>query len=523
MKQEKILIADDEPYVLDVCRRILEKDYQVKIVHSGLEAIQVIQHERFDLLLTDIKMPGIDGLDTAREVKKIIPDIVCITMTGFSTMETAIKALRLGIDEFVIKPFAPEELSLAIERALEKERLRKENIRLKSLLPLFEFNKSLMSTVDTRLQLEQVLALATSETQADAALLYTVNERQDLILFTNINVSPKQLEAFETSKYLAIEQLKTDLLQINIGNLSYPRINSLLADMKMKNIMSVPLTGKEQKLLGALVLFKREKQFSQSELNVLSVMAGQASTAYQNARLIEDLQLAYDKLKTLDHLKSEFINVAAHELRTPLAILLGYATVMEEDVTGDHKTYIDTIIRNAMRLRTLIDDLLNMRHLESGQLALKIIPVDISTLLTQAVADMSVLAKEKDIDINVDLPATTIVLQSDRQQLELVITNLLANAIKFTPRNGNIKVKGRVSNESLTIWVADSGIGIPEQEHTKIFDRFYQVENSLNREHDGIGLGLAIVKGIIERFSGEIQVKSVVGKGSTFIITLPLR
>ncbi len=147
----RILLTDDEPYVLDVCRRILQDDYEVKIVNSGLEAIQVAQHEQFDVLLTDIKMPGIDGLETAQEVKKIQPDIVCITMTAFGTMEMAIKALRLGVDEFVIKPFSPEELTLVIERALEKEQLRQENIRLKSLMPLFEFNKSLMSTVDTPL------------------------------------------------------------------------------------------------------------------------------------------------------------------------------------------------------------------------------------------------------------------------------------------------------------------------------------------------------------------------------------
>ena len=156
---EKILIADDEPYVLDICRRVLEAKYQVKIAHNGLEAIQVAQNERFDLLLTDIKMPGIDGLETAREIKKIDPDIICVTMTGFGTMETAVKALNLGIDEFVVKPFNPEELMLAVERALEKERLRKENIRLKSLLPLFEFNKSLMSTIDPPRLLQQVLDL----------------------------------------------------------------------------------------------------------------------------------------------------------------------------------------------------------------------------------------------------------------------------------------------------------------------------------------------------------------------------
>lgn len=127
-------MVDDEPYTLNICKRILKEYYGVKIVHSGVEAIQIAHQERFDLLLTDIKMPGIDGLETAREIKKIIPDIICVTMTGFSTMEIAIEALRQGIDEFVVKPFSPIELTLAVEKALNRRDKVNEIIQLKRQL-----------------------------------------------------------------------------------------------------------------------------------------------------------------------------------------------------------------------------------------------------------------------------------------------------------------------------------------------------------------------------------------------------
>lgn len=520
MMQEKILIADDEPYVLDVCKRILEKDYQVKIVHSGLEAIQVVQYEQFDLLLTDIKMPGIDGLETAREVKKINPDIVCITMTGFSTMETAIKALRLGVDEFVIKPFAPEELSMAIGRALEKERLRKENIRLKSLLPLFEFNKLLMSMVDTKLLLNQVLNLARSETKSDSAVLYVVDENNDFSRQADISLSVEEQNLLTDNGHLFLEHVETNPRQIVLEEAR--EIMPLPVKLNVKSVMIVPLLGKE-KLLGILLLFKRKSRFSQSEYNFLSVMTGQATIAYENARLFEDLQQAYDKLKTLDYMKSEFINVAAHELRTPLAILMGYASVVEEDaVDAHHKEYMAAILRNAMRLRSLIDDLLNMRHIENGQLQLVLAPVDLKALLTQIVYDMTVVAEEKGIAIELQIPPDLPMVSSDQQKLELIVSNLLANAIKFTPAQGKIWVDGQIEDNNIKVSVCDTGIGIAEEEFSKIFERFYQVENSLNREHNGIGLGLSIVKGIINRFAGEIWVESILGEGSKFTFTIPV-
>ncbi|NIP26402.1 MAG: response regulator, partial [Phycisphaerae bacterium] len=394
MTIEKILIVDDEPYVLEVCRRVLEEKYHVKIVHSGVEAIQLAQDERFDLLLTDIKMPGLDGLETAKEVRKNNPDIVCVTMTGYSSMETAIKALRLGIDEFIIKPFNPEELILAVERALEKERLRKENIRLKSLLPLFEFNKSLMSTVETKRLLQQILDLARQEIGASDIILYMIEESGVISHLTLSEIPSKRLEVL--LKYrdelvkaiqcknaqLAIEDEEDTIIFLRGGwqdialeveelDDEHALLEDLLSVLKVKSMVATPLLGVGGKLQGVLLLTKRNQIFTQSECNFLSVMTGQATIAYENARLFENLQQAYDELKTLDYMKSEFTNRAAHELRTPLAIIVGYASILEEDIEDKtQKGYLKIILRNSLRLRSLVEDLLNMRYIASGQLPL---------------------------------------------------------------------------------------------------------------------------------------------------------
>jgi len=514
------LITDDEPYVLDVCRRILQDDYQVKIVNSGLEAIQVAQHERFDVLLTDIKMPGIDGLETAQEVKKIQPDVVCITMTAFSTMEMAIRALRLGVDEFVIKPFSPEELTLAIERALEKERLRKENIRLKSLMPLFEFNKSLMSAVDTHLRLQQVLDLAVAETNSNGAALYMSNEEGRLVCLAQKNIEPEYLEIIEANSEALMDHVKAISGQLILGEGTPTEYDSLLQLLGAKSLVITPLLGKE-KLLGSLLLLKENQYFTQSERNFLTVMAGEEAAAYENTALFEDLHNAYEELKTLDHMKSEFINIAAHELRTPLAILMGYASVMEEDAEGLTKQYLATILRNSMRLRSLIEALIDMSNLQSGQLQLNLSTVDVKEVVTEMASDMAILADKKDISIDVNLDQPMPMIYSDQQKVELIITNLLANAIKFTRPSGKVLIEGEANKDEIQISVSDTGVGIPREEFSKIFDRFYQVENSLNREHEGIGLGLSIVQGMLDQCGGRIQIESKVSKGSKFTFTLP--
>ncbi len=519
---ERILVADDELYILDVCRRILGRKYDVTVVHSGLEAIQLAQEQQFDLLLTDIKMPGIDGLEAAQEVKKIQPDMMCVTMTGFSTMETAIKALRLGVDEFVIKPFAPEELMLAIDRAFEKERLRRENVRLKSLLPLFEFNKMLMSTTEIDKLLEQVTGLAISEVEADSVVLYLLAESGDFRLHSQRNLTPSQLLVLEEHGLKIAANVQNAPLYADMISAEKDDIRDVLAAMGMNSAISVPIAG-QNKLHGMLMLFKSTGAFSQSQQNFLGVMAGQVAIAYENAKLFQDLQQAYDKLKSLDHLKSEFINVAAHELRTPLAILMGYASVAAEDATAEQREYMDAIVRNATRLRGLIDDLLNMRHIESGEVRLEYASVNLKKIIETVIDDVNMLARKKNITIVVEDVTNIPEFLADSRHLELILVNLLSNAIKFTPNGGSIRVYAEVSGTNLRLSVEDTGVGIPSSEFEKIFDRFYQVEDSRNRHHEGIGLGLAIVKGIIERCGGKIWVeKSEVGKGTTFTFTMPM-
>jgi signal transduction histidine kinase/ActR/RegA family two-component response regulator len=521
--RERILIADDEPYVLELCQRILAADgYEVESASDGWMAIEKAKERHFDLLLVDIKMPGLSGLETAQSVKEFDPEVVCVTMTGHGNMDTVIQALKLGIDEFVVKPFTPDELSIAISRGLEKERLRRENIRLKALIPLFELSKVFMSTVDLDELLHKVVQVACQETRSDWVVLLLWDAQRRVLLTRALVGFPSggiSLGETEEGAEIAASVMRSGdqlVLQDRSGPFAV-----FMEKIEVHSLVVSPLLVKK-KAIGVLVLAKvaQGDLFAPGDVELLLVLSGQAAIAIENASLFEEIQHAYQGLQKLDHMKSEFINIAAHELRTPLGILLGYATILQERAEGEDREQLEIIVRNAMRLRSLIDDMLSLSYLEMGKPQIKLEQIILRHIIDEAVRDLSPLAEGKGQSIEIKLPDDLPPIAADRQKLGLILANLLSNAIKFTPEGGRITIEAESNEPEIWVSVSDTGIGIPPEEHGMIFERFYQVEDSLTRKQGGIGLGLAIAKGIVELCGGRIWVESGVGRGSTFTFTI---
>jgi signal transduction histidine kinase len=428
-------------------------------------------------------------------------------MTGFSTMDTAINALKLGIDEFILKPFTPKELSTAVAKALEKERLRKENVRLSSLIPLFELNKTLMGTVEVENVLNRLIEIAQEETKATIAGLYLI-EGDETTSFFHCNdskgLTELHQEASDKLAKLILEDGKTLTLSLNETHQDH---QSIIEQLEATSVIAVPLKSQKTRL-GVLILAHRENYFAPSDSEFLSVLCGQAGIALENARLFSEIQEAYEQLRTLDYMKSEFINIAAHELRTPLAILMGYATVLQEE--------------NAMRLRSLIDDMLNLQYLESGIASLARDPLNLREVVEEITQDVSLLAEEKELQISIDIPSDFPEMIIDRQKFDLILVNLIQNATKFTPAGGSITFQARAIGDQARMSLSNTGITIPVEKLDRIFDRFYQVEASLTRQHGGAGLGLAIVRGMTDVCGGKISVESDEDTGTTFSMNLPL-
>jgi signal transduction histidine kinase len=237
--------------------------------------------------------------------------------------------------------------------------------------------------------------------------------------------------------------------------------------------------------------------------------------------MFDEIQTAYRKLEELDHLKTEFISIAAHELRAPLAVILTYAELLEAEATGQVQQHLSQVTDGALQLKSVIDEMISLREIDTGEAEVHITDVVISTCIDNALDNLRMLALGKQQNLVVDAPADLPVARGDERLVFMILSNLLSNAIKFTPDGGTITVTARADDEKVTITVHDTGKGIPQDELERIFERFYQVENSLRRRHGGIGLGLALAREMAKLVHGRIEVQSTVGQGSSFALVLP--
>jgi signal transduction histidine kinase/ActR/RegA family two-component response regulator len=526
MPQGRILVAEDEPDVREMCMRALRRvGYDPVGVHNGKEAVERARQEQFDLLLTDIKMPEMSGLEAYRAIRVFNPDLAAVVMTGFGTMESAIEALQLGVYEFVLKPFRPDDLNSAVTRAFRKQELERENTRLKTLIPLFDLSRIFMSSVDLTAIPKQVIRIAKEEIRADTASLMLLNEQGELVIHSAEGLSDEVIantrqKADEGIAGFVLSHREPTVLQGDLKD--DERFTGSYGAKRITTAISLPLIHKDE-VLGVLNVARLYEGpvFNEGDVEFLSVLGSQAAIALDNARMFRQIQDAYKRLEELDHLKSEFISIAAHELRSPLAVILAYATLLEEEATGPMRDHLGQVVLAGMQLKSIIDEMVSLRHIDTGEAQVHITELDLTSAVKNALEDLSLLAERKSQQITIDLQADLPAVRADQQVLHLILSNLLSNAIKFTPEQGSIKVSASIQDQRVIVAVHDTGVGIPEEDLSRIFQRFYQVEESLRRKHGGIGLGLAIAREMAELIDGRIWAESTVGQGSTFFLSLP--
>jgi signal transduction histidine kinase len=267
---------------------------------------------------------------------------------------------------------------------------------------------------------------------------------------------------------------------------------------------------------------KDNGRFSESDLEVLETLASQAAIAIENARLLTELKEANAELKRLDSMKSDFIAIASHELRTPLGLILGHATFIKDLVPDDYEEQIDVIVRSAMRLKEIIEDMSAIAHSDQGVAKVRRNQFSMAQLIDEITERFRAEADRKGIDLTQDIPTDIdMTVQGDRDKIDLAVTNLVRNALTFTDEGGQVGLKAEVGGGYVQIFVVDTGIGIPKSEVDRVFERFYQVESHLTRKHGGMGLGLSIAKAMVEMHNGQIWCESKEDIGSLFCITLP--
>jgi len=346
------------------------------------------------------------------------------------------------------------------------------------------------------------------------------------MIFENSAVAITMVDEHE--RLISWNRFTEDLLGMDRNDLYLKPVRSLYPAEEWERIRAYHLRQKGmQHHLVETRMIKKDGSIIEVDisLSVLTNAEGKTSGSIGIIRDITEHKKAEEKIKKMIDTKSGFISIVSHELRTSLAAIKEGVSIVFDGMAGrlnkEQKKFLNIAKRNVDRLSVLINDVLDFQKLETNSMNLDIQDNDIKEVVSEVHETMALYAKKNKVELSLELAEELSEAKFDRAKINQVLTNLVGNAIKFTPEKGKVSINVHLQNEELVISISDTGIGIPKEALTKIFECFYRV-NQRDKEIQGTGLGLAIVHKIVMMHSGRIEVASEVGQGTTFTVFLPL-
>ncbi len=481
-----VLVVDDEKVVRDGCRRVLTgKGYEIDTAENGQQALEILAAQPIDILLLDLKMPVMGGEEVLEKTRDEYPDIPVIVITGHGTVDTAVECMKKGAYDFITKPFQIEQFLITVERAADKRQLelKARQFETENIRNLYDLNleKSRLKTI--------------------------INCMANGVMVTNRN-----LEVVLHNPALM------RLMEITEKPKAPAPISEVIKDTDLVDTLKKLLSGEAPEEESV----SQEIQTKKNTLRALSAPAMDPDHAIAGTvTVLEDVTA----FKQLDQMKSDFVNMVAHELRSPLVAIRQLNSVMLEGLAGPleekQQDFVKRSIGKIDSLLNLINDLLDIAKLEAGKFVQHRVPTDIGKIIEETIALMEPRAQKQGIVLNYSIEKLKPV-QADPKRIEEIFNNLISNAINYSPEGGRVKVTAKGLGDYMEIRVEDTGVGITQEELPKIFDKFYRVKNPKTRQVIGTGLGLAIVKGVVDAHQGSIDVESVPDKGTTFKVLLPV-
>ncbi|MEA1967739.1 MAG: response regulator [Thermodesulfobacteriota bacterium] len=487
----KVLVIDDEQSLRDGAKRILSRmNFSVFLASRGDEGLAILENEPVGIVLLDLKMPGMSGMEVLKKIMDMERGIIVIVITGYSTVETAIEAMKMGAYDFIPKPYKPDQLRLiasrgkeTLELKLEAENLAKQQKR--TLADLHTEKSRIYTIIESSPN-----GLLVTDTRGVVVLINPAS-------YQHLNIDPAIGPGKTVDQYIADNDLVTLVMDISKGRyIDYNDIPSHELDINNEKIFLIrcrPVLGERHDCLGAVV-------------NIVDISA----------------------MKALDNLKAEFMAKVSHELRSPLSTIHEQLAMvvkgLSQNLGEDDQYMLARAKEKTLGLISTVGDLLDLSRIEAEISAKELKPIQINELLKNIVDFLRIKAETKKQKLFLEIPDKPMPsMEADLTTMESVFGNLITNAINYTQEGGEIKVATEVTGNNIRVKVKDNGFGIEPKHMEKIFNRFYRVKNDKTRFITGTGLGLPIVKGIVDSIGGYIDVKSEVNKGTTFTVILPLK
>ncbi|MEK6324187.1 MAG: response regulator [Acidobacteriota bacterium] len=499
MSQIKIVNVEDHPSSREATSEILRLEgFAVFEAATGIEALKIVADVKPQLVLLDVKLPDINGHEVCRRLKAdyataSIP--ILQISASYVTHEDRGRGLESGADAYLVKPVEPDELIATVKALLrmrDAEEARRETEHRYQLL----FESSSLPTWICDLE-----TLAFLEVNQAAVNQYGYS-REEFLTMTIRDIRPSEDVA---------------LMEGYVSKIPHAVPNALEWRHKKKDGTII-----ETEVFWHELLYRRQHALLVSANDITERKRAEA----ERERLLSQEQAAREQAEAASRAKDEFLAMVSHELRAPLNAMLGWAQILRstkvDESTMTHA--VEIIERSARTQSRLIEDLLDTARIVSGKLRLDIKPVDLTSVVENAVEVLRPAAEGKGIAVRLNLNAARKVITGDADRLQQIVSNLLSNAIKFTPRDGRVELNLERADPHMRITVSDTGKGITPEYLPFIFDRFHQAEGTSTRRHTGLGLGLSLVRHLVELHGGAVYAQSPgEGKGSTFTVNLPLR
>lgn len=520
MEKPFVFVVDDEPGIALLCKRMLTRaGFKVETETDPQNAISYFKENKIDLLLVDIRMPGVDGFEVSQHVQRLQPDAAVLIMTGYGTVETAIRALRQGVDGLLLKPFGQGgELIDAVKLALADSQQKRDAARTQALRPLFSVTESLLSETRREPLLDLIIVAICEHLKCSNAACYQQIGSSNFDVLTSRGDILSQAHQDLISQ---VDESSTPLL-VNASGPGDLKLKTLLADLKLGAAILVPILRPNMRMVLYAARAVNEPPFGESDLEMFQILARQAAAALENARLyaeqldyvrkVEESQKALlqaEKMAAAGRLSASI----AHEVNNPLqAVQNCLHLASREDLPAEkRREYFDLARTELERLTITVRRMLDFYRPNATSLE----KIDVAELLQYILNLMSKQLSESNVKVLVDFSDTLPPIMAVGSQVQQVFINLILNAADAMPDGGTLKILVRSYKDGLEVFFQDQGQGIPKEKQPNIFEPFFSTKEG------GTGLGLTVSYNIVTAHGGVLEFLPERTPGACFRIFFP--